>query len=118
MGPGWLRLRRDRPFGVARRPRVLRRRHGPLRRAVRELLERTRELLEHHAPAEAAVERRAIEDERVLNVVPGVAHHGDRRVVAGGQLLVTDEVDRTRLHERRLLPYQDGGCHMRTVVAI
>mmetsp|Transcript_34960 Transcript_34960/g.87209 ORF Transcript_34960/g.87209 Transcript_34960/m.87209 type:complete len:662 (-) Transcript_34960:1408-3393(-) len=77
-----------------------RRRDDAVARLVCVLLEVGRVLAHHDAPAEAAVERGAVEDERVLDVVTRVGHHGDHCVVAGRQLGEVDEIDRARLDER------------------
>jgi hypothetical protein len=64
--------------------------------SVRVTLQHRHILAEDLATTEAAIKRRPVEDERVLDIVTGVGHDSDGRVLTGRKLVVTDELDRPR----------------------
>ena len=74
------------PNGLLGR-RVVHGSHDLVERLIRVALQRDHLLLVDHAATEAAVNGRLVHDERVLDIVAAVAHHGHDGVLAGRQLL-------------------------------
>mmetsp|Transcript_55787 Transcript_55787/g.132415 ORF Transcript_55787/g.132415 Transcript_55787/m.132415 type:complete len:413 (-) Transcript_55787:1471-2709(-) len=66
------------------------------------LLERGHLLLEHDRPPEPPVHRRPVENHRILDIVAGVRHDGDGRVLPRGQPVEVDQLDRLRLGQGAL----------------
>ena len=88
-------------------PRLRRRRgHDPVLGPVRVLLDGAPVLSEHDAPAEPPVQRRAVHDDGVLDVVARVGHNRDGGVLTGAEAIVPDELDRLGLHDGFLRIHQ------------
>ena len=63
-------------------------------------LEREDLLLADHHAAIAAIDRRAIEHDRVLDIVSGIAHHGDHGVLPCRELREMEKVQHARANHR------------------
>mmetsp|Transcript_4949 Transcript_4949/g.16533 ORF Transcript_4949/g.16533 Transcript_4949/m.16533 type:complete len:518 (-) Transcript_4949:1943-3496(-) len=95
-----------------------RRPHDAVRGLVWVLLEGRGVLAHHHAPPKSAVEGRAVEDERVLDVVARVGHDGYDGIVPGGELGEANHVDGARLDQGLVRVHeevQDGVDALRLV---
>src|SRR3989441_537519 len=70
-------------------------------------------------PAETAVDRGLVHDDRVFHVVPVVGHHRDDEILARGSLVERDVLHRVRLHERllRVVEQMASGVRTQSVVA-
>ena len=88
--------------------------------SVRVFFEREDLLLTDHHAAVAAVDRRAIEHDRVFDIVPRITHHGDHGVLACRELREVEKVQHARANHRHHRVHhhvQRGDVHSLLLVA-
>ena len=80
-------------------------------------------LPEDHAPPEATVKRSSVEHDGVFDVVAGIRHHRDRRVLTARNLWATQQAHDTREKKKNRAsvsdtPYGRGPPHLRNILEI
>ncbi len=62
-------------------------------RSIRVLLDHADVLSEHLTPPITSIQRGRIENQRILDIIPRVTHHGNGRVLSSWKFVVPNELD-------------------------